>query len=953
MAGPPPGPPSDRAGRFRSLRSGSFGWRWLRRLAVVVALAAGVWRFVVMPQWVERLYGQGAAQFQAGDVARAIQTLERAHALNARERRVNLLLAKIHERLTQIRQAESYFALAYAADPSSEEARRGLALTRLALDQGAAALPLFKEMALDHPNDKQTQMWLGEALIKSGQNLKAAQAYKTMLERDPADYNARQAFLALYGYPEFRSTLSLTPTLQERPEQLQAGFRTQGDFFQVRAGETWKNIYLTGVNLGPARPGEFPSTASRDYSTYLEWFRQIGELHANTVRIYTILPPAFYLALKEYNLTASAPLWLIQEVWIHDQAENLYEPDVERQFREDLQHTIDLIHGNADVGYRRGFNYGIYTADVSRFVLALAVGREIEPRIAQITNAKNPTRTSHKGRYVSIEKGNPVEAWFARMCDLAVGYEVQKYNAQRPLTVVNWPPLDPMTHASESTFAEELRIRKSKGEAVSNEPLPFMNDTDVVSLDIVKFKQEPEFVAGLFALFHVYQHWPDFLYREPSYAEARDAQGPNRYLGYLQELKKAHPNLPLLIGEYGLATSQAAAHLHPEGWNNGGLTEKQQADLLVRFTKNIQETGCAGGVAFEWQDEWFKHVHDYYTADFEQPWERNPLWRNTLDPEKAFGLVGYEPAVPAPLLRGEHNDWLRAEQLYALEGLEPGVQRAPGELWAVYAYADFAYFYILLDVEPSPIDWSTWHYWIALNTLPGQSGSRLLPEIGVRLETGANFLVQLTGPTSSRILIAENYDPNRPTPTPGRPDLRRIMRRQSMAVELTDAASFREILTEANEPRYARDGRFFPALNFNRSPFPMGSADREKPGYSSHALWNADPKQGMIELRIPWGLLLLTDPSSRQAFAGTDDNRTPISRATPGISVAAFVVRPQSRGPIKTVANSMPALGQARQVRTPRVYTWEKWDRVEYRAYFKASYFALQKTFAELAKSVK
>ena len=53
-----------------------------------------------------------------------------------------------------------------------------------------------------------------------------------------------------------------------------------------------------------------------------------------------------------------------------------------------------------------------------------------------------------------------------------------------------------------------------------------------------------------------------------------------------------------------------------------------------------------------WLDEWFKHVSDYNTTIFEVPWERNPLWMNAMDPEKNFGIVGFEPTVPVPLLRG-------------------------------------------------------------------------------------------------------------------------------------------------------------------------------------------------------------------------------------------------------------------------------------------------------------
>ncbi len=939
--------PSSRSSLFESLAA---QWRWIAPLLVVVGLVAGVWWFVVVPLRIERLYGQAVEQHRKGDYAGAIATLERAYAMDSREVRVNTLLGWCHWQLEKAERAEFYFARAHHSDPKAEEARRGLALASLALGKGAVAVPLFQELAQKRPQDKQIQMWLGEAYVKSGQNVQAAKTYRAILERDPADQNARWEFLALYGYPEYRPDLPLTFSPAQRSAQPQMHFRTRGNFLQILSGEEWKNVYLAGVNIGPARPGEFPSTASRDFSTYLEWLKQIGEMNANTVRLYTVLPPAFYQALKNYNETTRSPLWLVQEVWIHDEVENLYDPAAEREFQRDVMNTIDLLHGQATLGYRHGYNYGIYTADVSRYVLGLAVGREIEPRLVQFTNAKNPSRTAYKGHYVSLEEGTPTEAWFARMCDLAVRYEVEKYNTQRPLTVVNWPPLDPLTHPTENTYADELRIRKDLGEPISEKVPPFMNDADVVSVDIVKFKREAEFEAGLFALYHVYQHWPDFLFNEPSYAPARDAQGPNRYLGYLRELKKAHANFPLLIGEYGLATSLGAAHLHPQGWNNGGLTEKQQAELLVRFTTNIRETGCAGGLVFEWNDEWFKHVHDYYTADFERPWDRDPLWLNALDPEENFGIVGFEPVVPVPLLRGSRVDWLRAQELYAVESGPQGPGSYPGELRAVHGYSDFAYFYLRLDVESAALDWNRWNHWIALNNLPGQSGSKLLPEIGVQIESGANFLIQLTGPSSSRILVAENYNPNARMPVAGRPGQSRILRKQGMKVELAESAAFQEILTEANEPRYGRDGRIFPALNFNRSPLPFGTADRAEPNYSSHALWYVDAAQGMIELRIPWGLLLVMDPSNLQAFGGTDAKWMPISRPTPGISVAVFVVRlsaPGGREPT-VVSSSVPPVRDGKLTGSPAVYTWEKWNQVQFRPYLKESYFALQRQFAEM-----
>ena len=927
-------------------------WPWLLALLVAAAAAGAWWQFHYVPQRVEQLYAQAVEEYGAGDYARATSTLEQAYALNSRVVRVNILLGWSHWRQGEAKQAEYYFARAHRLDPASEEAKKGLAFASLAIDKVTVALSLFEELGRKHPDDKEIQLALGEAYSRSGQNLSAARVYRAMLERDPEDQDAREAFLALYGYPDYRPDLPLTFSPTPPPAEAQVFFRTQGNYFQALDHGRWRTVYIVGVNLGPARPGEFPATGPRDFFTYREWLKQIAAMNANTVRVYTLLPPAFYQALRAYNEAAQAPLWLIQEVWVHDEAENLYDPARKREFEQDLVNVIDVLHGQADVGCRRGHYCGIYTADVSRYVLALAVGREMEPRVALITNRDNPARISYHGRYINLEQGNPTEVWFAEMCDRAVGYEVEKYNTQRPLTVVNWPPLDPIDHSTEATYEEELQIRKRLGEIVPEELPPVVNDADVVSLDVMKFKTGPEFVAGLFALYHVYQHWPDFLLHEPHYELAQDVEGPNRYLGYLQELKQAHAGFPLLIGEYGVATSLAAAHLHPQGWHNGGLTEEQQAELLVRFTKNIAATGCAGGVVFEWQDEWFKHVHDFFTADFERPWSRDPLWLNALDPEENFGLVGYAAAGTVPLLRGEPRDWQDAHLLYYLEAGEE-VSSSPGAIQAVYAMSDLAYFYLRVDVATPPsFKWSEWDYWIALSTLSGQAGSQLLPDIQVRLESGANFLIQLPDPSSGRILVAENYNPNQPILVAGRPGETRISRKQGMKVELSAQAKFEEIMTEPNLPRYARDGRVFPPLNYSRSPLPYGTADRARAGFSSHALWHLDSQAGMIELRIPWGLLLVTDPSRLQAFGGTDEKWLPLSVPTKGISVAVFAIQEPGSGDkgTKTVVSSVPPIHESQLDRKPAVFTWEPWDRVPYRPYFKRSYFALQEAFAEMRR---
>jgi Tfp pilus assembly protein PilF len=891
------------------------------------------------------LYGRALAAYQAGQFAEALSALERAQAMEPENVGVSTLLGWTHWRQGNVERARHFFQRAYDRDRSSTDAKTGLAFASLAQNDTTVAVPLLEDLARSPSATRDVLASLATAYVHAGKTRLAGDTYRTLVRRDPGDSAARRDLLGIYGYAEYRDDLPIDVVRAPRPAALQQWFRTRGDSFQTRDGSGWKNVYLVGANLGPAQPGEYPSTVSRDFAVYARWLAEMAAMHANTVRVYTILPPAFYRALAEHNAQAKQPIWLIQEVWIHDEAQDLFDPAIEDAFSTDLRYVIDLLHGQAEIPYRPGSHYGIYTADVSRWVIALGVGREVEPNLVQRTNARHPLETSHKGKYVSLKQGSPTEAWFARMCDLAASYEMETYNAQRPLTVVNWPPLDPLDHPAESPELTELALHQKRGEpiVINRLKLPdFWNDTDVVSLDVVKFRAEPAFTGGLFALYHVYQHWPDFLLNEQRFGDARDAEGPNRYLGYLQALKQVHPGFPLLIGEYGVATSLTPAHLHPQGWHNGGVTEAQQASLLTRFTTNHWETRAAGSIVFAWKDEWWKKVADQFTADYEVPRERDPLWFNVLDPEEAFGLIGYEPAFPVPLLRGRDADWERAERLY--EG-RPG-----GSLGAVHAMTDYAYLYLRLDLPPGTIDWSQRQYWFVLNTLPGGAGARTLPDTGVRIDSGANFLLQFVGPEQARLAITANYSPNhRVASLPGESH---IMRRRGFTAAIADTAPFEDIVIEANRPRFTRDGTLIPSIDFNRSRLLHGVADRTRPDFTDHATWHFDPAAGRLEARIPWGLLYITDPSSRRALAGVDLDGVPQAHETPGISVAVLAVAAGSATP-RAVFESLPPLAGSAFENAPRLYAWAPWNTVETKPYFKPSYFALGSLFEELGKRPK
>ncbi len=113
-------------------------------------------------------------------------------------------------------------------------------------------------------------------------------------------------------------------------------FIAKGDYFhalhsKIENGEqtkSWEQIFLKGVNLGLAMPGHYPTEFSLTFDGYLEWFRLIGEMNANVIRTYTILPPEFYEAFAYYNLHYNnKKLYLLQGVWDEEpETDNYFYP---------------------------------------------------------------------------------------------------------------------------------------------------------------------------------------------------------------------------------------------------------------------------------------------------------------------------------------------------------------------------------------------------------------------------------------------------------------------------------------------------------------------------------------------------------------------------------------------------------------------------------------------------
>jgi hypothetical protein len=579
--------------------------------------------------------------------------------------------------------AAAGFARAERLCPANPDPIVGLGFVRLRQGRLTEADSLFgRVVARDSLN---ADGWEGRARVafRRHDTVAVLAAGRQAMRLAPANRDLR-ALLDRMS-PDWKRPL---PVARPRPDTLQLVSRTRGEHFEVRVAGRWIPFYIKGINLGAALPGRFAAEFPADSATYAGWLERMAGMHANAVRIYTILPPSFYRALLGWNTRhSSAALWLIHGVWTElPPANDFDDPIWKGEFRREMRRVVDVVHGAAEIPTRPGHAAGRYDADVSRWTLAYIIGREWEPYAVEAFDQRDPVTRPFHGRYLELAAGPAADRWMAEECDYMLGYEAGRYNALRPIAYTNWPTLDPLAHPTEATNAEEARWRRIARRPLQARKLELENDA--VSLDAKLVRPSPANPAGWFASYHASPYYPDFIGLDPGYRRARSPEGPSAYFGYLRELIAHHAGLPTVIAEYGVPSSRGMAHRQPQGWNHGGHDERAMAAIDARLTREIREAGAAGSIVFAWLDEWFKR--NWAVIDFEIPGDHTRLWHNVMDAEQHYGILGEYAGdgVSTPRLGGDPGRW-RALRL---------VQRSSGEVRALRAEADESYVYLAVEL---------------------------------------------------------------------------------------------------------------------------------------------------------------------------------------------------------------------------------------------------------------
>jgi hypothetical protein len=196
---------------------------------------------------------------------------------------------------------------------------------------------------------------------------------------------------------------------------------------------------------------------------------------------------------------------------------------------------------------------------------------------------------------------------------------------------------------------------------------------------------------------------------------------------------------------------------------------------------------------------------------------------------------------------------------------------------------------------------------------------------------GLTFLIHLAGKEKSRILTTASYD--------------RHLNVSTGTVRPVDSVhgAWVTMNTEPNIRRHSRDRtRIFPAHLFSMSHLTFGSLETGRRDY--HSLADFFFLGSTIELRIPWGLLNITDPSSKTALW---KERKGMTRKTTGVRLLAVSYKPEEGGITAQRSgrehNHTDRLPGELTASTVRTYFWEGWDTPLYHTFLKESYHRYRK----------
>ena len=605
-------------------------------------------------------------------------------------------------------------------------------------------------------------------------------------------------------------------------EEITAVFRTEGReiLYQGENG-TWEPFVIRGVDLSASIPGHAASDYAPDYEDYSRWLGQIGEMGANTIRVFTIMDADFYEALYDYNTGNPQPLYLLQGLSVPDDANygagDVYQSEFEGLLLENGCAAVDVIHGNRTIDLGNHTGTGTYRWDVSPWTLGYLLGHEWDSGIIAYTNNSTQGSLSCQGTYFTTSpEASRFEVVMARLMDQITAYESDKYRQQRLISFINSVWDDPFAY----TYIYNARYLTYN------------------QVDMEHIIPTQELLSGTFASYRLQLNCPDFqnYLTDEQRAELGSLldglDGTDLYSGYLKLLSRYH-TVPVAAVGFGFSSARGAILEGSEP-----MTEQEQGQALVGLWRDTRQADWVGGFVSTWQDVWERN--SWNTVPFTYGYGVDP-WQDVQTDGQCYGLMSFLWGEEGSVCQvdGDAGEWAGETPVWERNGLRLFMD-----------YDDkYLYFY------GEGFDPDTQVLYLPLDTTP-KSGSTYADGYDLSFQQACDFLVIIDGRYNSRVEVQEYYEA-----------LWAIFSYETARVNAytqeerrdRDSPVFRPVrmLVQSAEPQI--QSTWSPEPTYETGKLRYGNADPDAADFDSLADFCFT--ENGVEIRIPWQLLNFSNPS--------------------------------------------------------------------------------------------
>ncbi|MDU1966607.1 MAG: hypothetical protein E6748_02915 [Clostridium perfringens] len=629
-------------------------------------------------------------------------------------------------------------------------------------------------------------------------------------------------------------------------------------------------VSINGINISSTKPGSFPGDFKANKEDYIRWFKDIEELNLNCLRVQGLMNKDFYEALYEFNLNNKKPLYLLQGISLNevaiDDGEDIQGEKVSDELKKNIETTVDAIHGNK-IPSLSSNSKKIYETNISQYVIGYTIGNELAYDDVIYSEIMNDL-PEFNGEYIQSKIGaSDTEKYLSYLADYLVEYESKNYKEQRIISFVS-------VEDDIMKFVRDGYVNKK------NKEKRF--------IDIENIKKTEKFKSGIMASYNISILKNDSLINNDILHQ------------YFTELNKYH-SVPVLISEYSVPSGRMAGDFIKSD-ENGYITEKEQGNMLIETYKAIKESGCVGGILFEWQDSWYRsswNTKELFILD------KSAYWSNAQVFSQNFGLISFEPGDENETYYPDEsiNEWTYNDILGSNDGVNLSMKY------------DEKYLYFLVELN-KPIDEQDRVY-IDLDVTPN-SGVNKYNEKGLIFENNVDL-----GKEDSKVLVHEYYDTfkfienrNELKVDPNKIDVQKNGERFSVVRLPSKEKSYSEVTNTFKDAKSYETGKLV-----------LGNGNPKSEEFNSVADYYIN--NNYIELRIPWGLLNFKDPSTKSII---DDFYKTFSFDSKKIDYINVGV---------TIKNNN---GESSRIASKR-FNLTSWVKPKYHERLKESYYMLKEEF--------